>query len=337
MAKRGIINHPKIVRMARRLSISKPHAVGLMECFWQWVAQHCPTGDLSGVDPEIVADAICHPEDAELFWKTLIEVRWVDQTESGAVYVHDWSEHSDDSIHLHIARKKWWFADGSAPRLTRLSSSDRAMLEAFYKGSQAGNARESAQDADKSAGKRINAQESALPLAPCPLPLANAPCPESEDTNDGFCLGQEAGQPNDADPEPAGSGRKSGLKRAPADWPKHWDEFVKIYPMRSGDRGVAKGRDKFKAVMTSGVPPDELIAGVRRYRAWADATANTGTQFIKQIPKWLSDSAWAEPWVIPPKHQTRPLGRGQNSPTYGAQSAYESVMRELELEVLNAG
>jgi hypothetical protein len=162
MAKRGILNHPKILRMSHRLGISQPHAVGLMEVFWQWVAQHRPNGDLSELEPEVITGAICHPDDPERFWHTLVEVRWIDACEGGAFIVHDWNEHADDTIHVHLARKKQWFANGAAPKTVRLAKAEREVIDAYYQ----------THEPPRAFVRSIER------TAPCPLPLA--PCRVSD-------------------------------------------------------------------------------------------------------------------------------------------------------------
>lgn len=80
-----------------------------------------------------------------------------------------------------------------------------------------------------------------------------------------------------------------------------WQEFLAIYPARNGDRGTAKGREKFMAALKSGVPPEALLDGARRYRAWAEAEGIVGTQFVKQIPSWMNGKCWTEGWLIRPR------------------------------------
>lgn len=54
-----LVGHPKLVRLARRLGVSRPCAVGIVVMLWCWATAYHAGGDLSGVDAEDVADA-CH-------------------------------------------------------------------------------------------------------------------------------------------------------------------------------------------------------------------------------------------------------------------------------------
>lgn len=79
-----------------------------------------------------------------------------------------------------------------------------------------------------------------------------------------------------------------------------WKDFVSAYPKRDGDRKVAGGEKKFRALVKSGVPPGQILDGVKRYRAWCDKTGKTGSSLVQQMTTWLNGRAWDEPWELSP-------------------------------------
>jgi len=84
-----------------------------------------------------------------------------------------------------------------------------------------------------------------------------------------------------------------------------WERFLSVYPKRSGDRGVAKGRDKFLSLLKSGKDPEPIISGVERYAKYCQARGIVGTEYVKQIPSFLSGSCWLEEFALP-KEESRP-------------------------------
>jgi hypothetical protein len=75
-----------------------------------------------------------------------------------------------------------------------------------------------------------------------------------------------------------------------------WDLFCSIYPKRNGSLNRAKAQEKFKHLARD---HPAILQGARNYRAWADATGKTGTQFIKQMDSWLTGKLWLEDYQAP--------------------------------------
>lgn len=123
--KRGTPDHPKMKALARILGITRTHAVGIMECLWQWTSNYNPDGDLSRWTDGQIADAVDWKDPAALIEALQNEdVGFLD----GGKLVHDWCEHCEDSVHTKLARQGRMFACGCSPSLTRLPIRDR---EAF--------------------------------------------------------------------------------------------------------------------------------------------------------------------------------------------------------------
>lgn len=100
--------------LAEYLGIPIPYAAGLMESLWHWVARCHRTGDLTGVRPIHIAQAIRYPGPPDRLWEALVKARWVDVGDFGA-RIHDWSEHADDTTHRYLKRKGLNFCDGVPP------------------------------------------------------------------------------------------------------------------------------------------------------------------------------------------------------------------------------
>lgn len=103
-------------------------------------------------------------------------------------------------------------------------------------------------------------------------------------------------EPDTQTPSVSKNGTKP--KVAKTDVSPLWLEWLREYPKRSGDRKCASGEVKFKALLKSGTPYEDLLAGVKRYRAWCDHEQVTGTSRVQQITTWLNGKAWLEPFEI---------------------------------------
>lgn len=140
MAKYGAEEDKKIVRVAIELQWSLIRAFGLMTYFWAYARKHCRDGSVSRAD---VADMlfkggeitslsperflqVMHPTDCE----DADEYRLLDRLDDGRYYIHNWHLHAEDFVHRALARGGKLFANGEAPKTTRLTSKEREALAA---------------------------------------------------------------------------------------------------------------------------------------------------------------------------------------------------------------
>ena len=130
--KREAITHSKMKRLCRRLDIPTWQAVGLLESIWQLTARETPRGDLGKLPDEDIALAIDYRGDASVMMLALVDTGWIDNHPQYRYVVHGWSEHCDDATNLKLARARQHFADGRAPKLTRLGGEERKTLEGYY-------------------------------------------------------------------------------------------------------------------------------------------------------------------------------------------------------------
>lgn len=179
--KRGTPDHPKMKALARALNIPIAYANGIMERIWHFSAEYAPDGGIGKYGDQDIAVECGYDGDPELLVSALLaqNSRWLDNDDSVRLIVHDWPEHCEDSVHCKLARAKKFFADGSAPKLSRLPKDERATAEAWYAQNAFVSARqalESAREARENAptckSKQL-ASASALALASAkPQPIA---------------------------------------------------------------------------------------------------------------------------------------------------------------------
>ncbi|HGV3509914.1 TPA: helix-turn-helix domain-containing protein [Raoultella ornithinolytica] len=75
-----------------------------------------------------------------------------------------------------------------------------------------------------------------------------------------------------------------------------WD----AYPKRAGGNSKAGAFKAWKARLKDGVKPDDMLAGVKRYAAYARATGSVGTQYVKQAATFFGpDRHFEESWQAP--------------------------------------
>lgn len=280
MALRGTLTHRKTRRLARLLNIPIPCALGVMEALWHVTGEQAPDGAIGRMSDDDIAD--------EMFWdatsgeelvNALVAAALLDVDDEHRLVVHDWHEHADRHVKRKLVRNGQQMAGQRAAMAGQMETEDAQFP-----------------DMDASCGQ---------PQAPEPEP---EPVPEPEP--------EPVPGPN-TDPSPSGSGstRKSRPpQRVPDDAPELWDQFTAIYPRRSGSSNKAQAEGIFRKILAGGVAGLDVIAGVKRYRAFMDAQPlekGTGSQFVQMMTTFLNRRQWLEPWTIPPQQQARPPGRGQ--------------------------
>lgn len=79
--------HPKTRRLARRLGVSIPEAIGILHCLWWWSLDYAEDGNLDQFDADDIAAGCEWSGDSEYLVGSLIESGFLD---AGPVRVHDW-------------------------------------------------------------------------------------------------------------------------------------------------------------------------------------------------------------------------------------------------------
>lgn len=88
-----LARHPKTKRLARKLSVSLPAAVGHLHFLWWWAMDYAQDGSLAKFTNDDIADAVAWDGDADHLVNALIESGFIDHTDDGLI-IHDWYEYA---------------------------------------------------------------------------------------------------------------------------------------------------------------------------------------------------------------------------------------------------
>lgn len=185
--KKGTTGHPKTKALARQLGISLPTAIGTLQLLWEFASEYAPDGAIGKFSDGYIAEECGWSGDPEDLIRALTaqECRWVDCDPLFRLIVHDWPDHCEDSVHNKLARGHKFFANGSAPKLSRLSKPEREATESFYKENPYASARHallSARDerTEQAHGERTpQAHVPCAPTLPCPATTLPLPPPRA--------------------------------------------------------------------------------------------------------------------------------------------------------------
>ena len=98
-------------------------------------------------------------------------------------------------------------------------------------------------------------------------------------------------------------------RSAKQDYSPELETAWQAYPKRAGGNSKSGAYKAWKARLKDGVKPEDMLAGVKRYAAYARATGSVGTQYVKQAATFFGpDRHFEESWQAP----SAP-GGGQNS------------------------
>lgn len=131
--KRGTPDHFKVHDLARRLSLPRYAAIGLLESLWHVTAKHAPAGDIGRLPDDQIAFYIGWDREPSRLIDSLVDARWLDRHAEHRLIVHDWWDHCDNAVHQVMARSKQFFANGTSPKTSPLPLEDRKAADAFYR------------------------------------------------------------------------------------------------------------------------------------------------------------------------------------------------------------
>lgn len=252
-----------MLKIAGLLGIPKAHAVGLMECLWHWAAKFCPQGDIGKWGDESIADGAGWPStDAGIFTAALLQAGWLDESAEFRLIIHDWPEHCEDSIHVALAKAVKFFADGTQPRLTRVSAKEREQISAAFEAQ-----REIARNRAKSRSIERSAEREIAPALPC-LAL---PKPKPNTSFESF---------TETDETPAVLG-----------------QIVKTHKTAGYKHAVKIGLIEREWANAISKRPDAPLALAHRIRDAHTIACKTNTWqggFIEALDKWLQREGWRD-------------------------------------------
>lgn len=110
----GLARHIKTKRLARKLAVSVPAAIGHLHLLWWWSMDNTPDGNLSQLEPEDIADEMMWEGNADVLIRGLVDSGFVDEFE-GKLVIHDFY----DYVGKLVDKRK---ADAERKRIERSKS-----------------------------------------------------------------------------------------------------------------------------------------------------------------------------------------------------------------------
>ena len=90
-AHQELSNHRKIIRLKNLLKIPKTEAIGTVMMLWWWSVDNAPSGDLSNITAEELAEIVDYRgRKSQQVMDALIESGFID----GDMKIHDWHEYT---------------------------------------------------------------------------------------------------------------------------------------------------------------------------------------------------------------------------------------------------
>jgi hypothetical protein len=91
----SLARHPKLKRLARELEVSEPTAIGHLHLLWWYALDYAPTGDLTDVDENDLADAILWTGTPQTILAALTTAGFLDRDSAGGeLLIHDWPDYA---------------------------------------------------------------------------------------------------------------------------------------------------------------------------------------------------------------------------------------------------
>jgi hypothetical protein len=251
---------PKFKTLVRRLGGAEYRAVGVLEALWHVTAEVMPDGAIGRLSDEEIEVAIGWDQEPGTLVRMLCETKWLDALDAsqGRLFVHDWHDWADESVHRTLVRAETPFANSAPPRTTRCTSEERKAHEEFIKtcapSAHAGPTK-GARRAREASGQR----------------------PEKNKKNTAAATRRPRRGSDNADPR--------------------FEAFWAAFPTRAGDNPKRRAKNAWNARLAEGATVDEIIAGTKRYAAYVQARGTAATQFVKQAVSFLGpDCAFRESW-----------------------------------------
>lgn len=89
-------------------------------------------------------------------------------------------------------------------------------------------------------------------------------------------------------------------RSAKQDYSPEFEKAWQAYPKRAGGNSKAAAFKAWNSRLKDGVKPEVMLAGVKRYAAYARATGSAGTQYVKQAVSFFGpDRHFEESWQAP--------------------------------------
>lgn len=216
--KREAAGHTKMKRLCRRLDLPLYQGMGILEALWHLTGREAIQGDIGKLSNEDIALGIDWRGSEDVLVEALVLTNWIDRDDTHRLLIHDWPEHADDAVQMKLARFRFFFADGTPPKLARLGGKEREAARVWYEtntdahtGRKYGHV--SSIRAHNTTENPIRAHGVALPV-PHQYPTSTPPEPEPDPPSAAFSSELEE-RGSEGKPEPPISAAKPSSKVKP--------------------------------------------------------------------------------------------------------------------------
>ena len=265
----SLISHPKTKRLARRLGLPIPAAVGYLACLWCWCLEYAQDGNLSRYDAEELADAAMYQgNDSEGFVIALVEAGFLERV--NGLQIHDWHDYAGRLVERRAANAKR-MKDARAKHVQRTCETRAEMCEATQPNPTQPN--------------HVHVPTDVGATAKDASHTAGQPDPEDDVLEVVIPVAKAEGVIQTVAP------RRRG-------YPEEFATFWGAYP---GPRRVDKASClvKFNAILSSGVSVEDLMTGLTAWKH-SDDWRKDGGQFICAPLVWLNKRRWEDaPGSVP--------------------------------------
>lgn len=277
--------------------------------YWQAIERRYCLFGLLGRRPCLLVDA-------------LVATHWLDEHPEHRLVIHDWSEHSNDYAHARLARRGLRLADGSVPRLLKLSKYERERAqEVFGLTSQPKQQQPLTKAAPSSAVQRRPAPYSAVQPVPIPIPIPiPTPTPRSKPAQIHARAREDSQVADDGTQDQPQSGR---INIEPQGWAEAGKQWLDEHPELTQGLEVAQvveidpGLDRLNRNLatlaatvadpqsrtrTRATSPSPISAVVAPLAAEADHEAANTQRYIAEVADqaiklWPADQDLWRPWL----------------------------------------
>lgn len=122
----GVREHPKLLKLAKRLGISKAQAIGHVISLWCWTLRMAADGDLRSFDAEDLEIAAEWEGEQGAFTTAALGVKLLDKGRYGFV-IHDWGDYSGSLKAAH--RQREWRKNKEKQEKETLPNDDSSICD----------------------------------------------------------------------------------------------------------------------------------------------------------------------------------------------------------------
>lgn len=113
--KANTTDHPKFMKLQRRLSLDRWQAIGLLEAIWNMTAKNAPRGNIGKFSNEEIAAVIDWKQDEHEMIDALVQAGWIDECKQHRLVIHDWPDHCPYYVKGNVT-KMGGFVEAKAPQ-----------------------------------------------------------------------------------------------------------------------------------------------------------------------------------------------------------------------------